>query len=250
VEGESRESLIANGFPIVALWKDATPTASSAESVAIVFIEGDGLPWTAPSIPSLDPTPQKPVALELFRSTAMPAIYLGRPCYWSGMPAYPCRPFYWTGARFAPELLESMLEALQNVRQRLNARKIILVGYSGGGVLAALMAHRVHDVIGVIAIAAPVAHDRWTQRLELEPLSHSLNPGHMSGSGHLEIPEILLFGARDRIVQPADAGAYSRRPNARTIVIEDADHACCWLNWWQTDGLRFVRTWAQASDSP
>lgn len=249
-EGESSEILYANGFPLALLRKDTDAKPNGAESATIVFIEGDGLPWATRNIPSLDPTPRRPVALELFRATDGAVIYLGRPCYWFGIAESPCRPHYWTNGRFSPEVVESMVVAFQDMRQRVNARKFILVGYSGGGVLAVLLSHRLRDIVGVIALAAPLAHHLWTERLELEPLSDSLNPEKEDVTIQAGRPEVLVYGTRDRTVQASDAGTYSTRSSVQTITLGEADHICCWLDWWRSDGLAFARLWAEGSRRP
>lgn len=67
--------------------------------VAHIYIEGDGRPWLNPSRIAADPTPQKPLMLELMALDPAPAAFLGRPCYFElDDPA--CTPELWTHKRY------------------------------------------------------------------------------------------------------------------------------------------------------
>jgi pimeloyl-ACP methyl ester carboxylesterase len=240
--GEVVETVVSNGFSLVVVAKGVPPESGRSETVW-VFIEGDGLPWMTPSIPSIDPTPRHPVALELFRETRGPALYIGRPCYWGGSLDKPCRPYYWTYGRFAPEIVESMAGAIETIARRFPYQQFLLVGYSGGGVLAALLAERTPNALGVVAVAAPLDHEIWTSRLGISPLAGSMNPAASAASANERIPRLLVFGSRDDVVRPSDAGAYASFPNTSTKVVWGADHACCWQEWWREQSEQILADW-------
>jgi pimeloyl-ACP methyl ester carboxylesterase len=112
---------------------------------------------------------------------------------------------------------------------------VVLVGYSGGGAVAALVAARRDDVARLITVAANLDHAAWTTHHRLAPLRGSLNPADLAQ--RLEVlPQVHLAGAKDRVVPPAIAESYlgrmDDRSRARLVVVEGADHDCCWVAAW------------------
>src|SRR5262245_51127547 len=124
-----------------------------------IFIEGDGIPWVGGREPSLDPTTADPIALKLLAETpppgayVPPAAYVTRPCY-NDMSAPRCTPERWTMERYSDEIVSSMTEVVRHAAEQANARSVVLVGYSGGGVLAVLIAERVDNVAAVVTVGA------------------------------------------------------------------------------------------------
>lgn len=154
--------------------KSYGPPPHPPAEILSVYIEGDGLAWLTPTLPSTDPTPRHPLALQLALAQAEGrAAYLARPCqYQEGkredngegrqdanldakqeMPFPPCSQRYWTGSRFAPEVIDAMDNAVSQLMQRHGASALVLVGYSGGGSVAALLAMRRTDVIRLVTVA-------------------------------------------------------------------------------------------------
>lgn len=197
-----------------------------------IYIEGDGAAWLSPYHPPRDPTPEEPVALALAAKDPAPAIaYLGRPCQYLDAAALAgCPVSYWTSHRFAPDVLESYQQALDALKARFGAQQFQLFGYSGGGVLAMLLADSRTDVERVITIAAPVSVAEWTAWHKISPLDGSLDPatrtGHWPAAVH-------LVGARDRIVPAEVVRPFAARSNGRLIVVPDFEHRCCWSRDWQ-----------------
>jgi pimeloyl-ACP methyl ester carboxylesterase len=199
------------------------------ETLAI-FIEGDGMPWEGGRQPSLDPATRDPIALELLAQTPLPAAYVARPCY-HDMTGGRCTPERWTMARYSDEVVSSMTEVVRTAALQAKARSLVLVGYSGGGVLAVLIAERLDNVSAVITVGANLDTEAWTRHHEYLPLSGSLNPA--SSAAEHRWPETHLYGARDKTVPPATAEAYFRRyPGAQRRIVEANDHVCCWVEQW------------------
>lgn len=182
-----------------------------------VYIEGDGFAYVDERTPSSDPTPRDPIALKLAAVDPGPAIlYLGRPCQFApGRSDRRCTARDWTIDRFAEPAVAALDDAIG--RQR---RPLVLVGYSGGGVIAALLAMRRSDVERVVTIAAPLAVDRWTKLFDLSPLSHA--------AVDVRVPLVAFAGQRDATVPPEVATL----PGARQIVVPGFDHRCCWARDW------------------
>ena len=213
------------------------PQAMSRVDVLTVYIEGDGLAWLSRSQASDDPTPRNPVGLELaLRHPRGAAVYLARPCqYVEPGDARNCRQAYWTNRRFAPEVVEASDLAISALKQHFGANKLVLVGYSGGGTVAALVAARRNDVTRLVTVAGNLDHVLWTQLHHVAPLTGSLNPADVWQS-LVNTPQVHFVGGNDRIVSQEISESYvarfpaDQRPPLR--VIEGFDHDCCWVEQW------------------
>jgi pimeloyl-ACP methyl ester carboxylesterase len=195
-----------------------------------IFIEGDGVPWEGGRQPSLDPATRDPVALKLLAQTPVSAAYVARPCY-HDMSGERCTPERWTMERYSDEIVSSMTDVVRTTALQAKARSVVLVGYSGGGVLAVLIAERLDNVSAVITVGANLDTDAWTRHHDYLPLSGSLNPA--ASTAEHRWPETHLYGARDQNVPPATAEAYFKRhPGARRRIVDANDHVCCWVEQW------------------
>lgn len=212
------------------------PAPPAGDGRLTIYIEGDGLSWLSPSTPSDDPTPRNPVALRL--AMAQPignAAYLGRPCQYVDAEKSACPQRYWTNARFSPEVIDSTNLAIDELKRRLGANRLELVGYSGGGAVAMLIAARRNDVARILTIAGNLDHQAWTLRHRLDPLSGSLNPANLS-ERLAALPQIHYTGAKDNVITQdlvwkwPRSIAGSRGDNLR--VIPGFDHVCCWAEQW------------------
>lgn len=210
-----------------------------------LYLEGDGFAWVNSNQTSHDPTPLDPLALRL--ALAQPsgaAAYLARPCQYLGSDQPSCRQRYWTDARFAEDVVASLDQTADQLKQRVGAQRLVLVGDSGGGALALLLAARRGDVAGVITVAGNLDHAAWTQHHRVQPLQGSLNPAALRPR-LAELPQVHLVGAPDRVMPAALAqefvAGYSRSNQASVRVLEGYDHRCCWAeNWaqlWRQNAL-------------
>jgi len=202
-----------------------------------IYIEGDGFAFLDPRTPSSDPTPLEPLALELAATDPAPAVlYIGRPCQFAPGRSDPrCAIEDWTDARFSRGAILAIDQAIDSVVGPNPHRPLVLIGYSGGGVVAALIAAHRKDVALLITVAAPLDLDEWARRMDLAPLSGSLSP--LEGRGNLaRTPQIHFAGGHDTIV-PVDVtrkGAEQLMPpkSGQMIVLPEFDHRCCWVRDW------------------
>lgn len=180
--------------------KQAGPPAGTLH----VYIEGDGLAWLSRTLPSNDPTPSNPVALTLARSDRSPGpvLYLARPCqYVEGDERRMCSQKYWTSARFAPEVVQSLNEAISEAMTLTHTSKVALIGFSGGGGLAALLAAQRSDVTFLGTVASNLDHASWTSLHNVSPLHGSLNPIDVAAQLK-NLPQRHLSSPADSIVPP------------------------------------------------
>jgi len=203
--------------------------AAKHAAVLTIFIEGDGSPMLEDRVVK-DPTARQPIALPLMLGFNGPALLVGRPCY-HALADVRCTWRDWTLGRYSAAVVDSMATVIRRQSQELDARELRLVGYSGGGALAVLIAERLDNVRAVVTIAANLDTDAWAAEHGYTPLSESLNPAR-SERAH-PWTEMHLQGARDRNVPIATTRAYfERHPQARYETLEKYDHSCCWVEDW------------------
>ncbi|NOX42112.1 MAG: lipase family protein, partial [Gammaproteobacteria bacterium] len=137
-----------------------------------IYLEGDGRPWRTPTHIALDPTPRNPLMLKLMALDNNQAIYLGRPCYFELSPA--CSPIWWTFKRYSEEVLDSMAAVVERYTRDYDS--IVLMGHSGGGALAMLLAERLPKTSAIITLAGNLDIEAWTKHHRYTQLTGSLNP--------------------------------------------------------------------------
>lgn len=201
-----------------------------------IYIEGDGLAWINATTPSLDPTPVNPLALKLALLDKEPSAYLARPCqYVSGQNRRNCSAKFWTSHRFASEVIHATNQAIDKLKAEVGAQKLILVGYSGGGAVAALVAAQRRDISRLITIAGNLDHATWTRLHHVTPLTGSLNPADL-WERLQSIPQTHFAGAKDAVIEEHITRAYTKNfapnPQIQVIVIPNFDHHCCWEQRW------------------
>lgn len=202
------------------------------DAVLNVYIEGDGAAWPSPFHPPRDPTPLEPMALAMAAADPSPAVaYLGRPCqYLNAAELAECSPAYWTDSRFAPEVVNAYMAFIDRLKLATDSSRVRLIGYSGGGVLATLLAARRNDVDRLVTVAAPIAVAEWTAWHKSTPLIGSMDPVMAVKT---PIADAVHFvGGRDDVVPPRLVAGALPRIGGRLREVADFDHVCCWSRDW------------------
>lgn len=212
------------------------PAAAGSDELTL-YIEGDGLSWVTRNTISNDPTPVNPIALRMaLNQPSGAAAYLARPCQYAISINRNCRPSVWTHARFSSEIINAMNQAADALKHRYRAKRITLVGYSGGGAIALLISRAREDVARVVTVAGTLDHEAWTDLHRVTPLYDSLNPADYA-SELVSTPQMHLVGGADMNMPVAIVQAYGSRlpPTERPPfkIIPDFDHACCWVEQWR-----------------
>ena len=229
--GFSETAVPAGKFSLAAFVRKLSVSSDSLT----IYIEGDGAPWASPYHPPHDPTPVRPVSLALAAADpAAAVVYLGRPCqYLTAEALQGCDSAYWTERRFAPEVIAAYDEAIDRQKSALAARRLRLIGYSGGGVLATLLAARRDDVDVLVTVAAPLSLREWAAWHDASPLTGSLDPIELGEN--VRLPRSVHFsGGKDTIVPPAIVEGFIRRRGGRIEIVPGFDHECCWVRDWVT----------------
>lgn len=196
-----------------------------------VYLEGDGTPWLGGRSAKY-PTPRNPLMLKLMRLDTATSVYLGRPCYHGLQQSENCESKWWTSHRYSEQVVNSMAAALQKLAGN-NQQPVVLLGHSGGGTLAMLLAERLPNIKAVVTLAGNLDIHAWTQLHHYPPLQGSLNPAERTPlPGHVH--QLHLAGGRDRNV-PAkfiQRVAASQHQLAEYHYFERYDHTCCWQEIW------------------
>lgn len=205
-----------------------------------IYIEGDGRSFITPRRVSPDPTPRNPLALKLAAlDRSLNIAYLARPCQYT--PHHldrHCNALVWTDWRFSESTIRALNEAIEVLKSRAHSKGIHLVGFSGGGGVAVLVAARRHDVLTLRTIAGDLNHVRLTAYHQTTPLSGSLNPMFYV-SKVLNIPQLHFSGENDTVVPPFIAADFVRNIRkagshcANDRVIKDATHHRGWEAFWK-----------------
>lgn len=193
-----------------------------------VYIEGDGRAVTLTGRPSLDPTPRSPLLLPVMAQDPQPALFLGRPCYFdTADPA--CNPARWTLERYSAATVTSLAAVLRG--QIRPQDHLVLIGHSGGGALATLLAARLPQTRTLVTVTANLDVTRWVQTHGYTPLPDCLDPMQQPPLP-ARIQQWHLAGGRDSVIKAEWIQAFAdREPDAHFILLEEADHMQPWADW-------------------
>jgi hypothetical protein len=227
--GLTKQRLIGQGFAHIAYFNNG---GQQPGSPLHVYLSGDGSPWINRTHVAADPTPRNPVALQLMALDPGPSLYLGRPCYHGLADSVGCDASIWTSGRYSERVADSMAAALQRFLRGAGYRRVVLIGYSGGGVLAWLLASRIRETELLVTVAANLDIDAWTRLHDYTPLYDSLNPATLPPLPP-SIRQLHLVGLRDSNVPPSLVRAALTGAGEQAIVAaKPADHRCCWEGLW------------------
>jgi len=200
----------------------------------VVYIEGDGHISAPDGSASADPTPNRPIAWDLARLDPASAVfYLPRLGQFDPECTGPRFQIYWTNKRFAPEIVAAMNTAVTRAREHTGAKAVHLVGFSGGGAIACLLAAERNDVASLVTVAGLLDHEYWTGKNGYKPLSGSLNPARKALQ-LARIPQLHLYGTKDRVIDPSVSAHFLQEADfveARRMGV-DAGHNEGWAKAW------------------
>lgn len=197
------------------------------------YIEGDGKAWLNARTPSSDPTPHNAVGFELAAvDIVRPVAYFARPCQFiEGEGRRNCHTAFWTSARFSEPVVSDLSDALDTAKRVAGAARLELVGYSGGGALALLLAAKRDDVDLVVTVAGNLDHAFWTGYHRVSPLRGSLNPADYTDRLQA-VKQVHIVSTDDDVIPPAVARSFVGRmkvtDNVRIVTVSDIEHSGDW----------------------
>ena len=207
-----------------------------------VYIEGDGYAYAGRHRVSSNPTPKNPMGLKLALVDTFPnVIYIARPCQYVPIKDNPnCHQDYWTTKRYASEVMDATNEAINILKHKLGFKQIRLIGYSGGGTVAAILAATRNDVVDLRTVAGNLDIELFARHHEVTPLTGSMNPIDFADT-LINIPQIHFVGQKDDIITRPITESYINNlkkydVNLRCVKvhqIKNASHAEGWETEWQ-----------------
>lgn len=201
-----------------------------------VYIEGDGIPFRNRFQISKDPSPHNPLMLRLMEQDKTTSLYLGRPCYFTHsipfMEDNLCDFHLWTDARYSDAVVTSIVDALRQHTKEHQYQGITLIGHSGGGTIATLMAARMPEVDQLITLAGNLDIQAWTSLHHYSALNNSLNPADEIKRAQPK-NQIHFMGDKDDNIPPTLAKDFLAKIGEQSEILKDADHNCCWQMHWQ-----------------
>lgn len=231
--GFAKSYLAGDRFDLLAYRRISRPGAPLT-----VYLEGDGAAWLTPNRLSADPTPKHPLVLQLAAmDPAANVVYLARPCQFVMLPdrGRNCQETHWSDQRFSEEMVTAIDQAISELVAETAAPALDLVGYSGGGALAVLVAARRQDVRSLRTVAGNLDHQEFSRYHRVSPLSGSLNPIDVAEKVAL-IPQLHFVGRQDDTVPERITERFLAAlpaPNcAGKVEVAEADHANGWLAQW------------------
>ena len=222
-ESFSSKTRTTSHFRLYSLLKNNNPGRDLT-----VFIEGDGRAWISKKRLSNDPTPKSSLVRDLAAQCNRENVaYLARPFQFITSQDPTEDSVYWSTKRFSQEVVTSMNQALDSLKQETQSKRIHLVGYSGGGALAVLMAARRSDIASITTIAGNLDTKEWVEHHHITPLIGSLNPVEEAGSIK-GLRQTLLVGGKDKIMPRFVAENFARAQgnpaHVKIVEIPDATH--------------------------
>ena len=201
-----------------------------------VYIEGDGAAWLSRTEPAPDPTPREALGLALAAEDPAPnVVYLARPCQFTPMAMNPsCGIPYWTSKRFATEVIASMDAAVSRFAALTPGQAVELVGYSGGGAVAVLIAARRTDVMSIRTVAGNLDSEFVNRLHGVSPMPASADPIEFARRV-APIPQLHFSGAEDEVVPPAVAQRFVNAAGtrcARALTVAGLSHDSGWRDNW------------------
>jgi len=227
--GMVRVEIHTDGFALTSYQHITAP-----DHAVRIYIEGDGLAWITRTQPSTDPTPRHAIGLALALADPSPnVVYLARPCQYSLAQSPRCEATYWTDRRFSEEVIQAMNNAMDIILHDASGQKAELIGYSGGGTMAVLLAARRNDVANLRTIAGNLDHATVNRMHGVADMPDSLNPIEVV-SYITELPQTHFIGMKDQVISPSIARSFVRHVGrcAELVELPDATHEEGWISAW------------------
>lgn len=207
---------------------------SDKDSPYVFYIEGDGSISIGHYAIADNPTPSKVMLFKLATLDTRPNIvYIARPCQYTPVELNPnCNQAYWTDKRMAEEVIESTNIVINSIH---NGNPASLVGFSGGGGVAILVAARNKHIKDIITIAGNLDIENFSKHHGIYALKESLNPIDYAIKIN-NIPQLHISGSKDKIVPSKIMHGYVKASSSDCIqqkIFPNITHTKGWDKVWQ-----------------
>ncbi|PIR37584.1 MAG: alpha/beta hydrolase [Alphaproteobacteria bacterium CG11_big_fil_rev_8_21_14_0_20_39_49] len=228
-----RSLVQTDGFSVMSYQRITNPAKP-----ANIYIEGDGFAWASAGRLSVNPTPKNPVALKLASlDKSENVIYLARPCQYVDLKSDRlCDAKFWSGSKYSKLVVDSLGQAVDNIKTYTKVDKINLIGFSGGGAIAAILAATRDDVLSFRSVAGNLDHVAFNKYHKVDQLNDSLNAADFADDLK-GLPQMYLSGIDDTVVPPVIAENFAKKVDSTKGCVElvnlpDVTHHKGWERHW------------------
>ncbi len=204
-----------------------------------VYIEGDGFAWASRGKLSVDPTPTKPMVLELAgKDDSANVLYIARPCQYTNLKEDQfCNSKYWSSDRFSKEVIDSVNDAITHFVNKYEIKGVNLIGYSGGGAVATIIAAQRKDVLSLRTVAGNLDHVEVNKYHKVTQLTNSLNAIDYADKLS-NLPQYHFSGGEDKIVPIFIAENFAEKAEkgnkcVKVAVVKGVGHEKGWVENWK-----------------
>jgi hypothetical protein len=201
-----------------------------------IYIEGDGHAIIRRTRISNDPTPHSPLVLQMAAlDPNANVVYLARPCQHAPQDlSSVCDSKYWSTARYSTPVVAAIDAAISNIKTQINPSKINLIGYSGGGAIAVLVAAQRADISSIRTVAGNLDLIAMQNFHGTLPLTESLDPLDVAQKIN-HIPQLHFVGSADQVVPRKVVENFCAKAGIKQqciISIPKVEHNDGWLEYW------------------
>lgn len=209
---------------------------NGASNTINIYIEGDGNAWVSRYQVSQDPSPRTGTTMLLAAlDSSHNVVYLARPCQYSPEDLKTvCDNKYWSIARYSEVVVDAIDNAVEQIKRQNKVAQINLIGYSGGGALAVLIAARRNDIASIRTVAGNLDLVGMDQIHKTTPLSESLDPLAVAAMVR-HIPQLHFVGGKDHIVPSQIAYNFTKASgidSSKVVILPKAGHNNIWHEHW------------------
>ena len=166
-----------------------------------IYIDGDVRGWRPSADPGIDDTPDDYVGLRLATLDPSPnVVFIARPCQF-GIDDLLCFDKAWEKGAWSQPVFASISRAVDHVAVVFPHPQLNLVGYSGGGAIAAVLASRRRDVMSLRTIAGNLDPDGNGRAHAADPQDDFVDPMGIAPRLAL-LPQEHFVGDKDVFVPP------------------------------------------------
>jgi hypothetical protein len=215
-------------------WLTTYQRISNKSLPYVFYIEGDGYAFSSKYSISENPTPSSPMLLKLAALDDRPnVVYIARPCQYTPISYNPtCNQSYWTDKRMSKKMVDSINEVIETLN---HDTPFNLVGFSGGGGIAVLIAAQNNNVKDIITLSGNLDHVSFNKFHNARPMIGSLNPIDYAAR-IAKIPQLHVSGGKDNITPPFIADKYVKASNSTCVhqaIFDHARHQKGWEEVWK-----------------
>lgn len=200
----------------------------------VIYIQGDGNAFRRFQVSS-NPTPTSFIVPNfMYNDWSVNRIYISRPCMYHDLKSDPrCNYKVWSLERYGENTVASINHAIDLLKPT-KKQKIKLVGFSGGGAIAILIAARRDDVISIKTIAANLSEKELTKDKGVTELT-GYDPIDFAKKVS-NIPQLHLYGDEDKTIPTWVSENFVKAANSKCVkrrLVKDATHTEGWNKVWK-----------------